>query len=264
VSRLTRWLRRSRRALAQERVRRRELAEERELALAPDGFAVPSRALRTRVAGIHSLPLYLRVGTRVARDVASRFREAGVDPMGIRRLVDFGCGCGRVFRRLHAQVPNATLVGLDIDPDAIAWCREHLGRLGSFEVVPHDPPTSCASASADALVAVSVLTHLPPAMQRAWMGEWARIVAPGGHVLFSVSHSDDRAGVEDLLELVAEEDGCSYHRIGPQEGHPDWYQVTFHSEAAARALAAPWFDVLSVRHRGINGHQMTVVARRRR
>jgi SAM-dependent methyltransferase len=168
-----------------------------------------------------------------------------------------------VFRRLPAHFPRASLTGLDIDPDSIAWCREHLARLGAFEVVPHEPPTTRAAASADALIAASVLTHLPPAMQRAWMGEWARLVAPGGHVLYSVSHADERARFEDVLELVTEEDGCSYHRVGPQEGHPDWYQVTFHSEAAARAIAVPWFDVLSVRRRGLNDHQMTVVARRR-
>jgi SAM-dependent methyltransferase len=262
VSRLTRWWRRAHRARVE--ARRLRIAEEdaRTPDAGPDGRPVPPPVLRTRVAGVPRVSHYLAMGERIARDVIRRLREAGADPAGFRRILDFGCGCARVARNLPALAPSAALVGVDVDADAVAWCSENLGDLGAFETVPHHPPTTFPSASFDVIVAVSVLTHLPPDMQRAWTAEWARLLAPGGHLLLTLSHESLREKFARHLELVCDEGGSSYHRLGPQEGHPDWYQVTYHSEAAARALVAPHFEVRRIRRRGVNRHQMSVVCRR--
>jgi cyclopropane fatty-acyl-phospholipid synthase-like methyltransferase len=207
---------------------------------------------------------HLDVGRIVADGVVARFRDAGAEPSSFRRLVDFGCGCGRVTRFLRRSMPDAALTGLDVDADAIAWCAANLSTLGSFRTIPHHPPTRESDGAFDAMIAISVFTHLPPEMQRAWIAEWARVVEPGGHVLFTVSHPDDRELHTHRLRLVSEDDGSFYYRIGPQEGHPDWYQVTYHSEAAAARLAASHFDVLRVDRGGIAGAQMSVVCRRRK
>jgi cyclopropane fatty-acyl-phospholipid synthase-like methyltransferase len=157
-------------------------------------------------------------------------------------------------------------VGLDVDADAIAWCQAGLAqmaKLATFRAIPHHPPTSEADGAFDALIAISVFTHLPPEMQTEWMAEWARMVAPGGVILFSVSHPDGRARYRRWLRDGVEKDGSFYYRVGAQEGHPDWYQATFHTDEAAARLAAPHFDVLRIQHAGIGGGQTSVVCRRR-
>src|SRR3954451_10278501 len=43
-----------------------------------------------------------------------------------RRILDFGCGVGRVLRQLVPIAQGAELHGCDIDPACVAWVREHL------------------------------------------------------------------------------------------------------------------------------------------
>lgn len=48
------------------------------------------------------------------------------------RVFDFGCGCGRVARQmmLQTRARPRTYVGIDLNKDAVAWCRDNL--------TPHD------------------------------------------------------------------------------------------------------------------------------
>jgi SAM-dependent methyltransferase len=271
MSRLTRWWRRRRRRILEEKVRAIMAARVRPSQLAAEdatvdreGLPIPPPALRERVAGEPGMHKYLDVGQAVTASIRDRFREAGVDMASFRRLADFGCGCARVARFLRPMTPDAELVGLDVDGDAIAWCRENLSSIGAFRAIPHHPPTTEPDGAFDALVAISVFTHLPQAMQRAWVAEWARLVAPGGHLLFSLHHASSRKSpIAHRVTLVSNERGSYYCHVGQQQTHPDWYQVTYHTKAAARRLVEGPFEVLRVEKVGIMRGQMSVVARRR-
>jgi SAM-dependent methyltransferase len=50
-----------------------------------------------------------------------------------------------------------------------------------------DPPLPYDAASFGLVYALSVFTHLPAPMQRTWIDELARILRPGGALLFTVS-----------------------------------------------------------------------------
>jgi SAM-dependent methyltransferase len=104
------------------------------------------------------------------------------------RVLDFGCGVGRLTQALASQVPN--VVGIDIAssmvdaarrinqyPDRVSY--EHFdGRLLPF-----------ADDSFDGAVSLIVLQHVPPAVQVATMLELHRVVRPGGILLFQVPSS---------------------------------------------------------------------------
>jgi len=48
-----------------------------------------------------------------------------------RRVLDFGCGCGREVRRLLIQKNKPEkIVGLDINPEMIEWCQNNLAGPG--------------------------------------------------------------------------------------------------------------------------------------
>lgn len=53
-----------------------------------------------------------------------------VDPLSYRRVLDFGCGCGRVARQMMLQTESApeAYLGVDLYAPSIAWCRKHLTR----------------------------------------------------------------------------------------------------------------------------------------
>jgi SAM-dependent methyltransferase len=50
----------------------------------------------------------------------------------VERVLDFGCGHGRVLRHLRPAFPGATVWGADIDRDAVAFCTDHLGAHPAF------------------------------------------------------------------------------------------------------------------------------------
>jgi SAM-dependent methyltransferase len=100
----------------------------------------------------------------------------------VGRLLDFGCGWGRIYRLFLRDTTQ--LVGVDIDADVINVCRIAM-PYGNFEVCAPDPPLQFPNESFDTVVAYSVFSHLAEHTFVAWMREFRRLLAPGGHVFFT-------------------------------------------------------------------------------
>ncbi len=114
-------------------------------------------------------------------------------------LFDFGCGCGRLARRLLQQdPPPRRYVGIDLHAGMIRWCDEHLAPLApQFSFAHHDVfnagfnpraeasflPFPVEDAAFDAVVAHSVFTHVVEDAALHYLRECARILAPGGRLL---------------------------------------------------------------------------------
>lgn len=54
------------------------------------------------------------------------------------RVLDLGCGRGRLLQRLAAQYPRSRFVGIDLSADAIGFAREHGDGLANLEYVARD------------------------------------------------------------------------------------------------------------------------------
>jgi len=91
----------------------------------------PSR-LRYRVHGASDRASFAAVGQRCVDAITTLLAEHGHPLASAKRVLDFGCGCGRVARFLPSGI--GALVGSDIDAEAIAWNRHHLSELGTFDV----------------------------------------------------------------------------------------------------------------------------------
>ncbi|HEX2164165.1 MAG TPA: class I SAM-dependent methyltransferase [Thermoanaerobaculia bacterium] len=103
------------------------------------------------------------------------------------RVLDFASGWGRVTRFLVRRRPAADLTVSDIDADAVAFQRRRFG-VGGFPSAERPEDLACDERF-DAVVALSLFSHLPEAGFRAWLGRLAGLVAPGGLLLLSV-HGD--------------------------------------------------------------------------
>jgi len=95
------------------------------------------------------------------------------------RVLDFGCGWGRILRFFLKDVPGDNLYGIDIDDVGIETCRQ-LMKYGSYSVSHTHPPTHFPAEHFDLVYAYSVFSHLPEDLCLAWVVELSRVLKPGG------------------------------------------------------------------------------------
>lgn len=120
-----------------------------------------------------------------------------IAPEQYRSVFDFGCGCGRVARRLLWQTPRPKrYVGIDIHSGMIEWCQRNLTPIDrGFQFHHHDvyslslapqnsrqmtSPLPARDHEFSLFIAHSVFTHLLKQQTEFYLKEVARILAPGG------------------------------------------------------------------------------------
>lgn len=117
------------------------------------------------------------------------------------RILDLGCGCGRIARALAAdrrvQALDVSYTGMDIDRASIEWCRRHITPLNHRYTFyqadcfnrSYNPKGSTAAdeyafphpdASFDLILLTSVMTHLLERDLYHYLAEASRLLAPGG------------------------------------------------------------------------------------
>ncbi len=100
----------------------------------------------------------------------------------VRTALDAGCGTGGLLLRLARALPEATLVGLDIDAGAAAVARGKSRRdvcVGSVARLPF------ADACFDAILSADVLCHRG-VDERATLAGFRRCLKPGGALVLNL------------------------------------------------------------------------------
>jgi SAM-dependent methyltransferase len=104
---------------------------------APAAPGLPPAYLRVLTAGTAHPLVYLGVGGNVSLEIIALARRHGATLEAGQRVLDFGCGCGRIAAPLGASVP-AALSGCDVNPELIAWSQANIP--GDFRVTQPAPP----------------------------------------------------------------------------------------------------------------------------
>jgi len=231
-----------------ERVRAAQLPLGPEPAAA-DGLPVPPPHLIMRVAGTPDVAWFLESGRLAAESIRNGLEAAGARIDDAQSILDFGCGCGRVLRNWAGL--EGTVAGSDLSGAAIDWCRANLpfARFATNGLLPR---LAFDDGSFDLAYALSVLTHLPEAMQLDWIDELARVTHGGGHVIVTTH------GARYLERLDPEE----RERFAAGELVVRWAEVpgtnlctTFHPVSWVRAhLVSRGFEELAFVPEGARGN----------
>lgn len=157
----------------------------------PDGAALPV---------IYPPHYYAFTGSERGRGIVRRLRArwerrkvtayAGWLRPGPRRVLDVGCGTGRLLELLASlQRPALTLHGIDLDPRAIAAARAagFVAEVATIESYRTDRPF-------DLIVLQQVIEHV--ADPRAVLGRLQDLLAPGGVVILE---TPDLAGWDERI-----------------------------------------------------------------
>jgi SAM-dependent methyltransferase len=228
--------------------------------------SLPPAFLRKRIHGSEDINTFEQVGRAVALDVIGylgRVQASGPE----FRVLDFGVGCARVLKPLQElalEAPPPTLPiewhGSDIDAQAIEWCRTFLGGRATFAVNETMPPLPYPDRFFDFVYSISIFTHLPEAMQFAWLKEINRVLNAGGEAIMS-THSFRPPRKPKEARLIAH----GFHHGGGKgaEGLPDFYQTSYHTREYIEREWSKFLSVQSFVEKGINKDQDLVVCRRR-
>ncbi|MGI9074879.1 MAG: class I SAM-dependent methyltransferase [Bryobacteraceae bacterium] len=91
---------------------------------------------------------------------------------------------GRTLIHVMNNFPGHRYTGIDVDSEAIAWCRNNL-HSASFKVNLPKRPLDFAEASFDLIYGISVFTHIDRASEQYWLAELYRLLRPGGVLLLT-------------------------------------------------------------------------------
>jgi SAM-dependent methyltransferase len=223
------------------------------------GALIPPPELRIRVAGTDNQE-WFHISGRISCEVfAAALALVGRGLAEFDRVLDFGCGVGRVLRWLRTVMPHAQFTGADTDAEAIAWVREHYPGVQLVPLAKDGlPPIAVPDGQFDLVLAYSVFTHLDVDYQDAWLSELHRVVSPDGLLLLTISgprmldhtlHKSGHGNVADLAKRVPQfhSAGILHWRGEGWDGHfPDYYHTTFHSHAYVKAHWSQWFEVVGI------------------
>ena len=167
------------------------------------------------------------------------------------RVLDFGCGCGRVLQHLP-QRGSRQYFGIDLHRDAVDWLRM---AQPSAQVYygSETPPLDTAIGEIDFLYAISVFTHLSEQHEAAWMAEWKRILKDGS-ALFVTFRGEDWLEQhstpqhrELILEGMEKNGGRFFQAHSFWEGiFPAFYGGAYHTHEFVKRTWGQEFEILEI------------------
>ena len=203
------------------------------------GLPVPPRRLRVEVAGTAGLEWFLDSGRQQAGIIRSAAERNGAPLESAGSLLDFGCGCGRVLRH-WAGLEGPAIHGSDYNERLVGWCAASLPFV-TASVNELAPPLRYEDGQFDLVYAISVFTHLPHDLERAWIDELSRIAVPGGLLLLT-THGDSYVDRLEADERATYESGEPVVRWPGVAGSN--LCTTFHPESYIRTRLAPGLELL--------------------
>lgn len=179
---------------------------------------------------------------------------SGFAPERGHRILDFGCGGGRLIRHLAHLADRCDIWGTDISAEHVNWCRLNLSPPFHFATTTKVPHLPFEDRSFNLIYCGSVFTHIDD-LADAWLLELHRILAPGGRLYLTLhdEHTIRLFNQAPYAEAPYVRKIVATRTFRESEGRSGMFtvdrdeesQVFYESSFFARILT-PMFDTLSV------------------
>jgi SAM-dependent methyltransferase len=146
--------------------------------------SLPDESMQMRFAGKSGDEALVEAHT-LARTFKDLYREHVGPFTDSTRVLDYGCGWGRITRFFLKDVAAENLWGIDCNEQLIGFCRQS-NPWARFEVNDPLPPTDLDADRFDLVFSYSVFTHMREDVHLAWLAELRRVVRPGGLLVLTV------------------------------------------------------------------------------
>jgi ubiquinone/menaquinone biosynthesis C-methylase UbiE len=128
---------------------------------------------------------YLAHGEAHVRTMLEIAAASGYAPRPGDRILDLGCGSGRMIRHLRPLADACEIWGADISAPHIAWCRQHLSPPFHFVTTTKVPHLPFEDRSFAFIYCGSLFTHIDD-MADAWLLELHRVLRPDGRLYLTI------------------------------------------------------------------------------
>jgi ubiquinone/menaquinone biosynthesis C-methylase UbiE len=212
---------------------------------------------------------FLDWGEQHFSNMARILEDSGHPVAPGQKILDFGCGSGRLIRWLCGVAEDSEIWGVDIRGGHILWCKQNLQPPFHFAVTTIVPHLPFEDNYFDLVYAGSVFTHIDDLVD-SWLLELKRILKPNGRLYITIH---DNTSISILKKEGREQPiGKLYHSI-PQFldyssrdfayftlGRSDESQV-FYDLNYFRTMAGRLFEILAVEQKAY-GHQTAILMRK--
>jgi trans-aconitate 2-methyltransferase len=172
-----------------------------------------------------------RTYDRVA-DPMTRWGAAVLDRLplaGTERVLDAGCGSGRVTELLAERLPRGRVVALDGSPAMVEAARARLGRFGDrIDYVVADLAAALPIEPVDAILSTATFHWVSD--HAALFGNLAAVLRPGGRLVAQCGGEGNIASIQRVLGAIGDGWLGAVHFAGP-------------AETARRLAAAGFIDI---------------------
>lgn len=216
-----------------------------------------------------ALVSYFASGLEVASSIGQILDD--LFPDGLARMLDFGCGFGRVSRFLAARFantePRPELWASDILTEALAFQEEHFGA-STFPSARRPGDLEEGTDLFDLIYVGSLFTHLPETTFSAWLERLTGMLSERGILVFTVhdealmppQHSMTASGL--CFEASSESRTLDPNDYGSSWVTPDFVRRQIADLGSATAASSPGWKSRRL-SRGLCGYQdLHLVTRR--
>jgi len=215
---------------------------------------------------------YLKIGKILFDQMHALFERYDCVPEADMRVLDFGCGIGRVTFPV-AEAYDAQIFACDVDHTAIEYIKENSQKIDA-RVSKYDPPLPFEDNFFDLVYANSVWTHFPQDAEAFWLKEMARITKQDGILFLSVASYDTLKvhhirGIDTHISNdVLDEEGFIFvgNKAHDKNNPVKWpgvthdYGLTRHSHQYVHRVWQKYFDIVDIVPAG-SGKQDVIVLR---
>jgi SAM-dependent methyltransferase len=134
----------------------------------------------------------------------------------LSRVLEFGCGWGRILRFFVRDLEPENIFGIDVHPEMVALCNSG-APWARVTRCQSQPPTALPDRHFDLIYAYSVFTHLSETAHLAWLTEFDRLLRPGGLLVLTTR---PRGFIEMCARYSASNDNSPW-MAGLKKAFPD-------------------------------------------
>jgi len=215
--------------------------------------SMPSEAIQTHWTGNHGAAL-LSQTIAFVESLVEGYQTITRRSLERARVLDFGCGWGRIIRLLYKYVGYDNIFAVDPWEEPIALCKQH--GVKAYLAISEEVPTALPfEGEFDLIYAFSVFTHLSEKTTRAAFTTLRRSIADDGVLLITVRPREywqvHGAAVADRMEAKHDQRGFAFL---PSNRTPIGGDITFGDTSMAADYVAANFPRWQV----VTGHSNPV------